>query len=245
MADESRNQRYRQQWHTLSAAETAGKLGVEIERGLSAEQVRQQLARVGPNQLRAEKSEPIWRTFLEELREPMVLLLLFTGVLYAIWGEPEDALVIFSVILVLNTIEVYNEQRARKAIASLHKLAAPSAAVRREGHHTEVPVEQIVPGDVILLQDGRRIPADARLVDAYGLSVDESSLTGESVPVDKDAGALLGADAPLAERRNLLFAGTAITRGRGTALVVATGAATELGRVAGMARAVKPEDALV
>jgi Ca2+-transporting ATPase len=129
-------------------------------------------------------------------------------------GEVSDGVTIFFVILALNTIEVVNEQRAKKAISTLQKLAEPTALVLREGRPQEILAERIVPGDVILLQAGRRVPADARLAESFGLAVDESSLTGESVPVDKDADSVEGDDVPLVERVNTVYSGTLITRGR-------------------------------
>jgi len=129
--------------------------------------------------------------------------------------------------------------RSKKAIASLRKLAEPSTSLRRGGHFQEIPVDQVVPGDLILLQDGHRVPADARLVEAFGLSVDESALTGESLPVEKTAESLADTSAPLAERCNMVYSSTLISRGKGTAIVVSTGMDTEIGRIAGMARGVK------
>jgi Ca2+-transporting ATPase len=219
-------------WHTLTAESTSERQGIGLDGGLSDEDARRRLDQFGPNRLRQEDREPIWEVFLEELREPMVILLLVTGVLYALWGEVTDALTIFFVILTLNCIEVYNEQRAGKAVAALRKLAEPTATVRRNGQAVEVPADQVVPGDLLLLHAGRRVPADARLVQSFGLAVDESSLTGESLPVDKEAGVVLAEETPLAERRNLVFGGTTVTRGRATAVVVATGTGSEVGRLA-------------
>jgi len=143
------------------------------------------------------------------------------------------------IILTLNTVEVVNEQRSKKAIASLRKMAEPMASVNRGGHVTEINVEEVVPGDLVLLQTGRRVPADARLVDTVSLAVDESALTGESLPVEKSTIASLNADAPLAERSNMVYSYTLVTRGKGAALVVSTGMHTEVGRIASIAREVK------
>jgi Ca2+-transporting ATPase len=195
--------------------------------GLSEPEADRRLRRHGPNRLRETKPEPLWEELLEELAEPMILLLLGTGALYALWGEAGDALTILVVILALVAVEVVGERRAEGAVAALRRLAEPTAAVRRDGRVRETPREQVVPGDVVLLEAGRRIPADARLIAAHGLAVDESALTGESVPVEKETGALA-------------FSGTLAVRGRGEAEVVATGDATELGRLAGRAREAKP-----
>jgi len=230
----------RDAWHTLTTEAVDARLSTHAQSGLSEAEARRRLAKDGPNRLRREKREPIWEVFLEEVREPMILLLLITGVLYAVWGDVSDTLTIFFVILTLVGVEVVGEHRAEQAIAGLSRLYEPTAAVRRDGRTLEVPAEAIVPGDVIELHAGRRIAADARLLEAYTLAVDESSLTGESMPVEKQADLTLPRETTLAERRNLVFAGTAVTRGRGSAVVVATGMATELGRVAALTREVRP-----
>ncbi len=227
-------------WHMQTAQATSTQLNVDSAIGLTEVDARQRLTHYGANRLRQEKHEPIWEIFLEEIREPMVLLLLCTGVLYAIWGELSDTLTIFFVILTLTVVEVVNERRASNAIAALSQLAEPTTLVRRNGQAVELSAEQVVPGDVILLKAGRRIPADARLIEAYGLAIDESALTGESVPAEKEADIMVAEQAALAERRNLVFAGTSIARGRGVAIVVATGMSAELGRIADLAHEVEP-----
>ena len=195
--------------------------------GLSEPEAERRLRRHGPNRLREKKPEPLWEELLEELAEPMILLLLGTGVLYALWGEAADAVTIVVVILALVAVEVTGERRAERAVAALRRLAEPTAAVRRAGRVREAPREEVVPGDVVLLQAGRRVAADARLIAAHGLAIDESALTGESVPVEKDTAAVA-------------FSGTLVVRGRGEAEVIATGDATELGRLAHRAREAKP-----
>ncbi len=226
-------------WHTFTIDETGSQLGSSITAGLTDQEAKSRLNRFGQNSLTEEKKESFWHEFFEELGEPMVLMLLVTGVLYAIWGELSDAITIFVIILTLNTVEVVNEQRSKKAIASLRKLAEPTTSVRRGEHFTEIPVDQVVPGDLVLLRDGHRVPADARLVEAYGLSVNESALTGESLPVEKQVDPIDNSEIPLAERRNMVYSSTLISRGKGKAIVVSTGMNTEIGRVAGMARQVK------
>ncbi len=226
-------------WHTMTPDEIESHFGVDSNTGLDEATVQLRLAQFGPNRLAEAKQQTIWQVFLEEIREPMTLLLLGTGVLYAVWGSIGDALTILGVILLLVGTEVFNEYRAKKAIAGLSTLYEPTAVVRRNGQDVEVSVEEIVPGDLILLQVGRRVPADARLLESYSLAADEASLTGESVPVKKDAHLLLPEKTALAERHTMVYAGTTITRGRGTAIVVATGMHTELGQVVGMAREVR------
>ena len=223
-------------WHALPADAISARMGVDPASGLSDEVAHNRFLVFGPNRLSEQKQQTTWDIFLEEIREPMIVLLLVTGVLYGIWGELEDTLTIFVVILALVSAEVLNERRAKRAIGALIKLSEPTSPVIRGGQHREVPAEQIVPGDVIVLEAGRRIPADARLTEAYGLAVDESALTGELVAAEKGSDQILAETTPLSERRNMVFAGTTAVRGRGAAVVVAIGMNTEVGRVARLAR---------
>jgi Ca2+-transporting ATPase len=226
-------------WHARPVSDAVVSLQTNAAAGLSQSEARSRLSRYGPNRLRPVKRESFFEEYLEELREPMILLLLVTGILYSILGTLADAITIFAIIFTLVALEVVNEQRAGKAIDALRELAEPTAAVLRDGRRQEVAAEALVPGDLLMLEAGRRIPADARLVESNRLAVSEASLTGESVPVDKEASVVLPADAPLAERRNLVFAGTTVVRGRGTAILVATGMGTELGRIAKLAQEVE------
>ena len=226
-------------WHALTAAEVCAQLESDGLAGLDAAEAARRLSTYGPNRLHKAKEVRIWEIFFEEACEPMILLLIVTGVLYALWGGLRDALTILGVILVLVWVEIYNEYRAKRAIAALRKLSAPFAVVRRNGQLREIPAETVVPGDVILIEAGKRVPADARLLEAYGLEADESVLTGESVPNEKDASVVCPEATLPADRHNLVFAGTTITRGRGEAVAFATGAATELGHIAGLTAEVK------
>lgn len=226
-------------WHALTAVEACTRMGTSASSGLREDEAHQRQTRFGLNRLVAEKAESTWDIFLEEVREPMILLLLATGLLYAIWGEVGDTLTIFFVILALVGAEVLNERRAKNAIAALSKLAEPTTPVLRDGHRTEIRAEHVVPGDLILLEAGRRVPADARVTESFGVAANESALTGESLPVEKDADLVEPEATPVAERFNMAFAGTTIVRGRGAAVVVATGMQTELGRTATLARGVE------
>jgi Ca2+-transporting ATPase len=225
--------------HSLSASEAAAAARSDPANGLSSTEAATRLATQGPNRLREEEHEGFWEEYLEELHEPMILLLLVTGVLYSVLGTWEDAVTIFAIIFTLVAVEVINEQRADRAIDALRELAEPTAAVIRDGRRQEVPAENLVPGDLLVLEAGRRIPADARLVESNRLAASEASLTGESVPVDKEADVVLPAETELADRTNTVFAGTTVARGRGTAVVVATGMSTELGRIAKLAEEVE------
>ncbi len=225
--------------HARPAGEVLAGLG-SGPGGLGEAEATVRLARYGPNRLPDAPGEGLLSAFLDEVREPLILLLIGTGVLYSVWGRLVDALTIFGVIALLLLAEVLNERRAARAVQALRRMAEPEAAVRREGLAVFVSVEEIVPGDLVLLEPGRRVPADLRLREGYGLAVDESALTGESAAAEKDPAGPVSLRAPLAERATMAWSGTVVVRGRGEGVAVATGPATELGRVAEAARAVKP-----
>jgi len=232
-------------WHSLSGQEVEARLGVVATTGLSQSQAEERIGKYGPNELRKMKEEPFWKELLEEAREPMIILLFVTGIFYALFGGLEDALVILAVIITLVGVEVANEFRAGRAIASLRRLAEPIAFVRRDGKYCEIVTEQVVPGDVILLQAGKRVPADARLIEAVSLMVEESFLTGESMPVEKIAEMTFPVGTSLTERSNLVFAGTTILRGRGAGIAFGTGASTELGKIGKLASEVEAPPTLL
>ncbi|MFH0914637.1 MAG: cation-transporting P-type ATPase [Chloroflexota bacterium] len=213
--------------------ETLRSLEVSPDEGLSSEEVQKRLTESGANRLVQERKTTFWRVFREEVTEPMILLLLVVGVVYSVWGKLEDAITIFAIILVLVLVEIFTEYRAKKAVAALRKLAPPTVSVLRDGKYQRVPSWEVVPGDILVLGVGERVPADARIITSLGLEADESALTGESMPVAKEERAL-PPEIALAERTNTVFAGTTSTRGRGKAVVTATGMSTELGRITGL-----------
>jgi len=212
---------------------------INPEKGLTAQQATERLAKYGPNRLVEEKEIRFLRILKEELTEPMILLLITVGILYSIWGNIADALTIIAIIGMLVLVEAWNEYHAKRSITALKKLAAPTSTVLRDGKVMEVLTTEIVPGDILILKPGQRVPADAGLLEAAGLEVDESSLTGESFPAPKETGVLM-LDAPrFIDRKNMVYAGTIVVKGRGKALVTATGINTELGRVADIAKTTK------
>lgn len=223
-------------WHARTVHDIVTELRSDPVRGLSSSEVAERLAKHGPNALHEEEKEPWWQEALEALTEPLQLLLVAVAGLYFWLGETEDALTILAVILTVASIEVVSELRAKRAVAALSSMAAPSASVLRDGRHAEVASRDLVPGDVVLLAAGRRVPADLRLLEAVALRVDESSLTGESTSASKNAETVLGADAELGDRGTMAHAGTLVVAGKGRGVVVATGAATQLGRIAGLVR---------
>ncbi len=228
-------------WHSLGIKKAGELLETDLSKGLDSEEAEIRQKRYGQNKLVEEKKLSFLSVALNEIREPMILLLLVVGVIYSIWGELRDAITIFSVILVLVFLEVYTEFRAIKSIAALKKLTEPNVTVVRDSKYKEIAVADLVPGDIIMLKMGQRVPADARLVESYGLKANESSLTGESVLVEKDASVVADAKAQVAERKNMIFAGSVISQGRGKAVVVSTGMRTELGKITKMVQEAKVE----
>lgn len=208
-------------------------LGSDPAKGLTPAEVRERLRKFGSNRLVKERRITFWGVFREEVAEPMILLLLAVGVFYSIWGEMRDAFTIFGVIIALVFAEVFTEYRAKKSISALRHLSPPTTAVLRDGSYLQVAATEVVPGDMLPLEVGDRVPADARVIDSFSLQSDESALTGESAPVSKE-NKVLSEDTPIADRANIVFAGTTVTGGRGRAVVTATGMATELGRITGL-----------
>jgi Ca2+-transporting ATPase len=233
--------------HRQAAAEVLASLGSDARRGLSSEEARARLERFGPNELESEEPPPAWRRFLAQFQDVLtILLLVATAVSGAVWlyqrdePLPFEALVIFAIVLLNGILGYVQEARAEQALAALRAMAAATANVIRDGERRSVPATEIVPGDIILIEEGDTIPADGRLIRATALQTSEASLTGESLPVSKDPSPVEG-DVPLGDRHNMVFSGTAATYGRGTAVVTATGMQTEMGRIAGMLREARAE----
>ena len=221
-------------WHARTVDDVATTLWADPHNGLSTAEAAARQQRYGPNELRPPESEPWWKEALEALTEPLILLLVAVAVIYALLGELEDALTIGLVVAAVVAVEVVNEARGKRAIRALRQLSAPSTTTIRDGRPQDVAVASLVPGDLVLLQPGARVPGDVRLVEATALRIDESSLTGESAPAHKDASAVLPPETELGDRRNMAYAGTTVAAGHGRGLVTATGRATELGRIVGL-----------
>jgi len=216
-------------WHTLDPAMTLDRLQASTS-GLSAGEHARRRAQYGPNAPAERKQDSVLKELLESITEPLQLLLVAVGVLSAVFGQISDAIAIFVVIALVAGTETVTELRASRAIDALRSLSAPKARVSRAGDVLEVPTADLVPGDLLVIEAGDLVAADARVLAADGLRVDESSLTGEGQPVGKGPDPV-DAGTPLAERSAMLFAGTPVVAGEGTAVVVATGEATELGRL--------------
>lgn len=228
-------------WHTVSADEAARRLGSDLQRGLSQEEAARRLRQFGPNEL-AEKPRPsIWALLLGQFNNFLIIILLVASIISILLGEFIDAGAIVAIVILNAVLGVIQESKAEEALAALKKMAAPEAHVLRDGHLISILAREVVPGDVVMLETGNYVPADVRLVESVNLRIEEASLTGESVPAKKEAGALLPADAPLGDRQNVAFMSTLVTYGRGRGVVVATGMRTQIGRIAAMIQEVEEE----
>ncbi|MBC8172118.1 MAG: HAD-IC family P-type ATPase, partial [Anaerolineae bacterium] len=228
-------------WHIQETTPVLHHLSVTMGAGLTDQDVRERLNQYGANELIERALKSPWVILREQLTNPLVLLLIFAALISAVLGKA-DSMIAISAIVVLNAVlGVVQEYRAEKAIAALKKMSAPMVRVRRNGRVLDIAARELVPGDIVLLEAGSIVPADARLIESANLRVQEASLTGESQPVDKFPQALNDENAPLGDRHNMLFLGTAVTYGRGTAVVVETGMNTQLGRIAELIQTVESE----
>ena len=210
-------------------------LGTDARGGLRDAEAHSRLARYGRNELAAEPPVPAWRRFAAQFQDVLVILLLIaTAISAGLWiyereaALPYEALAILAVVLVNATMGYIQESRAEAAVAALRAMSAADATVVRDGARRSLPAAEIVPGDIMLIEEGDTVPADGRVLESTSLQTAESALTGESLPVTKDPGAL-PEDVPLGDRSNMVFSGTAVTYGHGTAVVTATGMQTEMG----------------
>lgn len=227
-----------EQLHALPAEEVADRLGADAQAGLSQEEAARRLLEVGPNELAVRERPRYAAVAARQLVDPLVALLVTAAVISAAIGEHLEAGVIAAIVVLNAVLGFVQEAGAERAVLALRSAVELSAVTVRDGREVTVPARELVPGDLVLLRAGDRVPADARLIQSSSLAVDESALTGESIPVDKDVDPV-ASGAPLAERSSLVFAGTAVTRGRGTAVVVRTGPAMEIGRIAVLTQAAK------
>jgi Ca2+-transporting ATPase len=228
-------------WHALESGQVVESLKTSPETGLTTDEAARRLVRYGPNEL-AEAERPgllhrVWAQF----KSFLVVVLIAAALISAVLGDWIEAIVILAIVLLNAALGVIQESRAEQALSALRRLAAPEAHVIREGHRLTVPGREIVPGDVILLEAGNYVPADARLVETVNLRIEEAALTGESVPVEKDASIVLRQEISLGDRRNTAFMGTLVTYGRGRGVIVSTGMLTQIGMIAGMLQSVPQE----
>jgi Ca2+-transporting ATPase len=229
-------------WHALPGEDVCARLGVEARFGLSVAAVERRREQVGPNRLAEARKEPGWRAFLRQYEDLMQLVLLGAAIVsIAAIQDYETALVIFAVTLLNAVLGLNQEGKAAESVAALQKMLVIRAHVRREGELTDVPAEELVPGDIVSFEAGDKVPADGRLLVAASLEIEEAALTGESEPVAKVVGAIAGDDVALSDRINIAYMNSTVTRGRGEMVVTATGMATEVGQISDMLSTVEQE----
>lgn len=221
-------------WHCLGADDTAAALQADAHRGLKAAEASERLARHGPNRIEEKRGRGPLPMLLAQFTDFMILVLIGAAIVAGMIGEPQDTVAIVVIVALNAVIGFIQEYRAERAMAALRQLAAPMARVRRSGRVMTLPTAELVPGDLVLLEAGNVVPADLRLTEAAQLKIQEAALTGESQPAEKSAAALKEAELPLGDRSNMAYKGTTVTYGRGSGIAVATGMATELGRIAAL-----------
>jgi Ca2+-transporting ATPase len=228
-------------WHALSAQEILEQLATPLEKGLTTEEAAQRLQSYGPNQLREAPGKTFLQMLLDQFKDFIVIMLIVAALISAALGEITEAAAIIAIVILNATLGVVQERRAEQALAALKKLAAPEAQVLRDGSRQVLPAHLLVPGDIVFVEAGNFIPADIRLLEAANLRIEEAALTGESVPVQKDANIRLESNIPLGDRKNTAFLGTVVSYGRGRGVVVGTGMRTQIGLIAEMLSSVEQE----
>lgn len=228
------NSSHHEKWHSLSAEAATQSFAVDVDQGLGREDVERLRLQYGRNVLAESPPVPVWKRLLSQFHNLVIWILIAAAVISGVMEKWVDALVVLAIVLLNGILGFIQEERAERALAALQKLSSPMTKVRRDGVVQSRPACELVPGDCIELEAGDNIPADARLLTAFGFQTQEAALTGESLPNDKQADCQLVVEVPLGDRRNMIYLGTVTSAGRATAVVVATGMSTELGRIAGL-----------
>ncbi len=217
-----------------TAADVIEQLDSDAEYGLSSDEAAERVKQYGVNRLEEKKKKGFLVLFWEQLNDPLIYILLAAVAISLFLKEVGDAAIIIVVVLLNSLMGIFQEGKARRAIEALQQLTSPKALVRRDGKKIEIDSVSLVPGDVVFLEAGRQVPADLRLIETVNLKVEESALTGESVPVDKDAAFTVGKESGIGDQRNMAFMSTGVSYGRGEGVVVATGMNTQIGKIAGL-----------
>ncbi|MGV1021971.1 calcium-transporting P-type ATPase, PMR1-type [Clostridium perfringens] len=221
-------------WYKKSKNEILQELDVDEKNGLSSTEALRRLEKYGKNKLETKKKKTLFKQFLSQLKDVMIYILIIAAIISAFLGEISDALIILLVIIINAVIGVIQESKAEKALDALKELSTPKALVKRDGSLKEILSEDIVPGDIVIIDAGRYIPGDLRLIDTANLKIEESAFTGESVPSEKDSSFLPDKEIPIGDQNNMAFMSTLATYGRGVGVVVGTGMNTEIGKIAKM-----------
>ena len=227
-------------WHSMQAAEVLKELDTDIHKGLTEDAAKRRIEKYGYNELKKEEGVSPLTIFINQFKNILIIILLIATVLSALVGEMVDAGLILVIVIFCAVLGFIQEYRAERALEALKKMLSPTITVLRGGKEEDILSKDLVPGDIVLLEAGDKVPADARLVEAYSLKCDEAPLTGESIPVGKDIRAL-PEDVPVGDRKNMVLTGTTVTYGRGKAVVTSTGMNTEFGKIAEEVMTVKTE----
>ena len=228
--------------HAKSIQENLDRLDVRAEQGLTRQEAQERLQKFGPNELTERPRPGFFALLWDQFNNYLVIILIIAALVSLALGEYVDSIAIMFIVVLNAVVGVVQESKAEQALAALKKMSAPNAQVIRDGHQITIPGREIVAGDIVLLEAGNYVPADLRLVETVNLKIEEASLTGESVPVEKNAAAVLDKEIPLGDRKNSAFMGTLITYGRGRGLVTGTGMNTQIGLIAEMIQSYEDED---
>jgi P-type Ca2+ transporter type 2C len=228
--------------HSRTIEQALQELQTNPATGLSSEEAAARLQSYGPNELKEKPRPGFLSRLLDQFKDFLIIILIVAALISLLLGEWIDAIAILAIVALNATLGVVQESKAEAALAALKKMAAPSARAMRDGHPVSVPAGELVPGDIVLIEAGNYVPADLRLVESVNLKCEEASLTGESVPVNKDAKLVLDEKAPLGDRKNLAFMSTLVSYGRGTGAVMGTGMNTEIGKIAEMLQSGEDEE---
>lgn len=231
-------------WFNQDVEEVSKTLNTDLEKGLSKEEAKKRQKENGYNELQEKKKKSLFVKFLEQFKDFMIIILIIAAIISGVVGQMQgegftDSIIILIVVILNAVIGVIQENKAEKSLEALKKMSSYSAKVMRDGKVTVIPSRELVPGDIVVLDTGDYVPADIRLVDAVNLKAQEASLTGESVPVEKDAATIENEEVSLGDRTNMLFSSSLVTYGRGKGIVVETGMHTEVGNIAGMLNSVE------
>ena len=210
------------------------------EKGLSQKEVEKRLGKYGLNEIKEKKKISLFQIFFSQFKSPLIYILLFAIIITLLIGEYVDSMIISIIVIVNAVLGFAQEYKAEKSIEALKKLTSLKATVVRDGREERILAKELVPGDIIILEEGEKIPADARLLESISLETHESALTGESTSVAKEINSIKGKKS-IAEQQNMIFSGTIITKGRGKAVVIRTGMKTEIGKIAEMMQSEKKE----
>ncbi|MFA6430881.1 MAG: HAD-IC family P-type ATPase, partial [Candidatus Margulisiibacteriota bacterium] len=229
-------------WYQLTFEETALQLEINIHKGLSSSEAKSRLLKHGINQLQGKNTTPLWVIFFSQFKDLMIIVLIAAALISGLVGEVKDSIMILVIVFLNAMLGTTQQYRAEKAISALKKMTTPKASVLRDGEIIKVESHDLIPGDIILLEAGSYIPADIRLISAPNFKVNESALTGESVPVEKTSAPLQKDNLPVADRSNMAFSGTVATYGRAKGIVVETGMATQVGKIAELIESVEEKE---